>query len=289
MATPTELDFSSPGGAGDDNTPRKRTSKRTASETVTAEETKKKNKLASPMSNRIWNEEDELSILKGLLDFRAKTGLESKIDWEAFYCFVRGSIHVQVSKDQVLNKTKKLKKKFLNHMEKINRGIDPHFTRSIDSEAFGFSMMIWGKNDAEYTNGATDKTYQNKSDEEMFKKDEEVALIDNGAGKSDFDGKSPPLKAVVVDKITTKNGTAGKEGDDVLCAVRDAFETTMVSQGLSDYQKKLQLEKLMNLGTGKKRELSNEWKALCVEELKLNIKKLRFSAKLAEAANDDDK
>lgn len=70
---------------------------------------------------------------------------------------------MQVSKDQVLNKTKKLKKKFLDHMEKINRGIDPHFTRSSDSEAFGFSMMIWGKNDAEYTNGAMDKTYQNKS------------------------------------------------------------------------------------------------------------------------------
>ncbi|CAE6100922.1 unnamed protein product [Arabidopsis arenosa] len=295
MATPTELDFSSPGGAGDDSTPRKRTSKRTASETATEEEEtkkkkKKKNKLASPMSNRIWNEEDEISILQGLVDFRAKTGLESKIDWEAFYCFVRGSIHVQVSKDQVLNKTKKLKKKFLDHMEKINRGIDPHFTRSSDSEAFGFSMMIWGKNDADYTNGAMDKTYRNKSEEEMFKKDEEVALIDNGAGISDFDGKSPPLKAVVVDKITTKNGTAGKESDDdddVLYAVRDAFETTMVSQGLSDYQKKLQLEKLMNLGTGKRRELSNEWKSLCVEELKLNIKKLRFSAKLAEAANDD--
>ena len=122
----------------------------------------------------------------------------------------------------------------------------------------------------------------------MFEEDEEVALIDKGAAKS---GKSPHEAVVVVDKITTKkNGTAGKESDDddddVLCAVRDAFETTMMSQGLSDYQKKLQLEKLMNLGTGKRRELSNEWKALCVEELKLNINKLRFSAKLAEAAND---
>jgi hypothetical protein len=299
MATPTELGFSSPGGGGDDsddNPPQKRTSKRTASETATEEETKKKKKkktkhntkMASPPSNRIWNEEDELSILKGLVDFRAKTGLESKIDWDAFYCYVKGSIHVKVSKCQLMSKTRKLKKKFLDQMEKIDQGNDPHFTRSSETEAFGYSMMIWRKIDAEYTNGVMDKAHQSESGEEVFEEDEEVALIDKGAAKS---GKSPHEAVVVVDKITTKkNGTAGKESDDDdddgLCAVRAAFETTMMSQGLSDYQKKLQLEKLMNLGTGKRRELSNEWKALCVEELKLNINKLRFSAKLAEAAND---
>lgn len=89
---------------------------------------------------------------------------------------------------------------------------------------------------------------------------------------------------VVVDKITDYV-TAGQDTDaDELCAVRDAFETIM-SQGLRDYEKKLQLENLMNLGTGKRKELSNEWKALCLEETKLIVKKLRFSAKLAEAVN----
>ncbi|WZZ65689.1 hypothetical protein YC2023_077059 [Brassica napus] len=45
------------------------------------------------------------------------------------------------------------------------------------------------------------------------------------------------------------------------------FETTIL-QGLSDWQRKLQLKKLMmNLGTEKRKELSNEWKALCSEEL----------------------
>ncbi|XP_023637720.1 GLABROUS1 enhancer-binding protein-like 2 [Capsella rubella] len=297
VATPTQLDFSSPvvdgGGDYSDDTspsfsrrrkpPRKPASKRAASETLTEEETKKKkkkkvrnnnnnNKLASPMSNRIWNEEDELAILKGLVDYRAKTGFETKIDWDAFYRFVGGSIHVKVSKDQLSSKIRKLKKKFLLHMEKINQGNDPHFTRSSDSEAFGFSMMIWGQTDAEFAN--MDKAHQSETQEEMFKEDEVVALIGNGTAKSDFDDG---------------NGTAGKENDgnkddDELCAVQDAFET-MMSQGLSDYQKKLHVKKLMNLGTEKRRELSNEWKALCVEESKLNIKKLRFSANLAEAAN----
>ncbi|XP_019097944.1 PREDICTED: GLABROUS1 enhancer-binding protein-like 2 [Camelina sativa] len=314
MATPTQLDFSSPGVDGgyeddDDTSPlsaslsrrksqRKRSSKRAAaaSETVTVEEeTKKKkrkkvknsnnnnDKVISPMnSNRIWNEEDELAILKGLVDYRAKTGYHTKIDWDAFYRYIGGSIHVKVTKDQLSSKIRKLKKKFLDHMLDINEGIDPHFTRSSDSEAFGFSMMIWGENNAQLTNGAgVDKPHQSENEEEV----EEVALIDNGAAKSDFDGKSHH-EAIAVDKITTENGTAGKENDDddELCAVQDAFET-MMAQGLSDYQKKLRVKKLMSLETEKRRELSNEWKALCDEESKLSIKKLRFTAKLAEAAN----
>ncbi|KAL1206028.1 GLABROUS1 enhancer-binding protein-like 2 [Cardamine amara subsp. amara] len=292
MATPKQLDFSSPGGGGggDDSdvispsllslsrgkSHRKLSSKRAASETVPEEERKKKKKkktktkenLASPTSNRIWNEEDELAILKGLVDYRAKIGLETKIDWDEFYCFVGGSIVAKVSKKQVLSKIRKLKTKFLVHMEKINEGNDPHFTKSSDSEAFGFSMMIWGKNEAQCANGGG---------EEMFDVEH---LNDNGAAKSDFDGKSHH-------EAITQNGTAGKKSDEdyELCGVQDAFET-MMSQGLSDYQKKLLLENLMNLETGKRRELSNEWKALCVEETKLNIKKFRFSAKLAEAVND---
>ncbi|EFH55130.1 predicted protein [Arabidopsis lyrata subsp. lyrata] len=292
MVSPKQLDFSSSGGAGDsDDTLSRRKSPR------------------NPPSK---------------LDYRAKTGFQSKIDWDAFYHFLGSSIVAKFSKEQVLSKIRKLKRRFLVHWEKINEGNDPKFTRSSDSEAFGFSSMIWGQNEAEFgnhdgmdkeheepENGAAENgTAQNESGEEMLKEHEET-LNENGAAKiTDNNGTSqiaPQSKSeeemlkeheeVVANTEplyengrakTKKNGTtAGKEShddDDELLAVQDAFEAVM-SQGLSDYQKKLQLEKLMNLGTGKRRELSDEWKALCVEERKLNIKKLRFSAKLAEAAN----
>ncbi|AEE81848.1 GLABROUS1 enhancer-binding protein [Arabidopsis thaliana] len=301
MVTPKQIDFSSCVGADNSNgtlshrrSPRNiPSSKRAAS--VAEEETmkkkmkmkKKKKKLDPPLIVRIWNEEDELSILKGLVDYRAKTGFNPKIDWDAFCSFLGSSIVERFSKDQVLSKIRKLKRRFHVHSEKINQGNDPKFTRSSDSEAFGFSSMIWGQGDDDGMdkehevngNGAAENR-TNESGEEMLKEhEEEVAntelLNENGAAK------------------TTENGTSsGKErhdedndDDDELCAVQDAFEAVM-SQGLSGYQKKLQLEKLMNLGNGKRRELSDEWKALCVEETRFNIKKLRFSAKLAEAAND---
>jgi len=411
MVTPKQIDFSSCGGGdnSDDTlshreSPRNPSSKRAAAsfaaeageETMKKKKKKKKKNLGPPLIVRIWNEEDELSILKvfysssplhfdlvlhsdflktrfeisqGLVDYRAKTGFNPKIDWDAFYSFLGSSIVAKFSKEQVLSKIRKLKRRFHVHWEKISEGNDPKFTRSSDSEAFGFSSMIWGQGefgnddgmDKEMVkehevngNGAAENgtariAQENESVEEMLKEHEEM-LNENGAEEiRDNNGtarKAQQLESESEEEMlkeheepfhvngaenirdnnettqiaqqseseeemlkeheevantellnengtakTTENGTTGgkerhdDDDDDELCAVQDAFEAIM-SQGLSGYQKKLQLEKLMNLGTGKRRELSDEWKALCVEERRLNIKKLRFSAKLAEAAND---
>ncbi|XP_022544427.1 GLABROUS1 enhancer-binding protein isoform X1 [Brassica napus] len=207
--------------------------------------TKKKNKtLASPSSSssRIWNEEDELTVLKGLVDYQAQKGIEPKSNWSDFYRFLLGgggSITGKFSKEQVLSKIRKLKAKFIASIQTGNTS---------QSEAFLLSKSIWG--------------LQNESDQST-KSPEEMAnheASNNEVTEADFEGN-----------------------DESSWAVRDAFET-MVSKGLSDYQKKLQLQKLMNLGSAKRKELSDEWNELCAEEVKLNIKRLKFSAMLAEAA-----
>ncbi|KAJ0255157.1 hypothetical protein HA466_0099550 [Hirschfeldia incana] len=203
---------------------------------------KKKKKKTLASSSRIWNEEDELTVLKGLVDYRAKTGHEPNSNWADFYRFLGDSIPAKFSKDQVLTKIRKLKGKFIVSMKKGNTS---------KSEAFLLSKTIWGgPNESDHSDNNS-----SKSGEEMANDDEPS----NEVTKADF------------------------EANDESWAVRDAFET-MVSKGLSEYQKKLQLEKLMNLGSGKRKELSDEWKELCAEEVKLNIKRFKFSAMLAEAA-----
>ncbi|CAA7031422.1 unnamed protein product [Microthlaspi erraticum] len=304
MASPKLLDFSSPGGESDDYSPfspthsRRKSSripalKRRAFESVTDEKTKKKNNssiMASPVSNRIWTEEDEVIILKSFVDYRYKTRYEPKTDWDAFHRFVGGSIAAKVSRVQLASKMRKLKSKFLADVKRINQGKKPHFTRVSDSEAFGYASLIWGEYEA---HGAMNKPPLSDSSEEEDEVMANVeALTENVAAKSELDVKSH--HEVVADKIVENGTAAGKEShDDVddttdgdeLSAVQDAFET-LLSQGLSDFKKKFQLEKLMKLGDGKRKELSDDWKALCVEEVKFNIKKLRFSAKLAEALSE---
>lgn len=77
-----------------------------------------------------------------------------------------------------------------------------------------------------------------------------------------------------------------EEEDDECCGVRDALET-QVLKGLSDDQKKFHLEKMMNnIGNELRKELSDEWKVLSAELVRLNIKKLKFTSKVVEAAND---
>ncbi|CAN8323449.1 unnamed protein product [Cochlearia groenlandica] len=72
---------------------------------------------------------------------------------------------------------------------------------------------------------------------------------------------------------------------DELCYLKDAVET-MLSRGLTDHQKKLQVDNIVKLGAGKRRELSCEWKALCGEEAKLIMNKFKLAAKIANAIDD---
>ncbi|CAG7875156.1 hypothetical protein BRARA_E01379 [Brassica rapa] len=284
------------------------------SEEVSTKKNKnKKKKLASPVIKRIWNEDDELSILKGLVEYRVKTRHDPSFDWDGFFCSVQGSIHVRFSKEQLFSKVRKLRRKFVLHMERIDRGEDPLFTRLTDSQAFGYSNMIWGLNQAEVAAnaGGTEKAPGDTQEDEHL--DNAGHVNYNGVESSKLDGKESEFAnggmesvmqiesdengfrengRVSNDEPVNENGAEkgevdGKEThDDELRVVEDAFETTIL-QGLSDWQRKLQLKKLMmNLGTEKRKELSNEWKALCSEEVKLKIKKLRFTVKLVEAAND---
>ncbi|KAL0694781.1 hypothetical protein Bca4012_061961 [Brassica carinata] len=232
-----------------------------AAEQVTKKKKKKKKKTLGS-SSRIWNEDDEVTVLKGLVDYQAEKGNEPNSNWADFYRFLGDSITARFSKDQVLTKIRKLKAKFIASMQKGNTS---------KSEAFLLSKEIWGG-----PNESDQSDNHGKSGEEMANDEPS-----NEVTKAEFEGKSG--EEMANDEPSNEVTKAEFEGNDESWALRDAFET-MVSSGLSDYQKKLQLEKLMNLGSGKRKELSDEWKELCAEEVKLNIKKFKFSAMLAEAA-----
>ncbi|XP_057745017.1 GLABROUS1 enhancer-binding protein-like [Arachis stenosperma] len=73
---------------------------------------------------RVFSEEDEIGILKGLSEFIEKTGKEPYKYVDEFYDFMKGSnlIRANVSCMQLKDKIRRLKKKFENNLEKENNG-----------------------------------------------------------------------------------------------------------------------------------------------------------------------
>ncbi|MBA0600326.1 hypothetical protein Gorai_006515 [Gossypium raimondii] len=67
---------------------------------------------------RLFSEDDEIALLKGMLDYSAKTGADPHTDMNGFYDFVKKSIHTN--------------------------GEDPTFSKAHEQKAFELSKKIWG-------------------------------------------------------------------------------------------------------------------------------------------------
>lgn len=166
MVNPRHLDFSDDSSPSSQSlprrkSPRKHTSKPSPPSEPVPEQVRnkirnkkkiKKKNLASSVINRIWKEEDELTVLKGLVNYQAKTGVEPKSNWDEFHRFLGGgSIAARFSKDQLLSKVRKLKRKFLVRMQRISQGNDHILSGTNEAEAFRLSERIWGQNDSNHS------------------------------------------------------------------------------------------------------------------------------------------
>ncbi|CAN8323416.1 unnamed protein product [Cochlearia groenlandica] len=212
---------------------------------------KKKNKSA--LFQRIWSEDDEIALLQGLIDYKVKPNS----DWDAFIGFIGGSVvATKFSKEQIMSKVCKLKGKFRERMRKISKGHRvPLFVKPIDSQAFALSKLLWAPNVSTQTKTSHVCMYdelltENQETQEELKDDE-------------------------------------ADAEDERCAVKDAFEALLLRE-LSEYRKKLRMEKVVKLRAGKRKELSTKWKKFCDEEAKMEIKRYRLRTELAEAIDGDD-
>ncbi|KAE8703364.1 oxygen-evolving enhancer protein 3 [Hibiscus syriacus] len=115
--------------------------------TATAvEEVKKTGEDAKKqLFQRLFSEDDEIALLKGMLDYSAKKGADPCADMNAFYDFVKKSIHTDVTKAQLMDKIRRLKKKFENNAGKGKKGEDRTFSKAHEQNAFELSKKIWGK------------------------------------------------------------------------------------------------------------------------------------------------
>lgn len=93
---------------------------------------------------RIWSEDDEIAILKGMIEYQSNKGADPWAEMEAFYGFIKKNLIVDVSKRQFTSKINRLKKKYQTLAEKGENGEDPVFSKPHDHKFFELAKKIWG-------------------------------------------------------------------------------------------------------------------------------------------------
>ena len=100
---------------------------------------------------RLWTDEDEIELLRGFLDYvtchRGSSSSSSSHppDTAPFYELIKSKLRVEFSKNQLVEKLRRLKKKYRNVMSKIGSGKDVFFKSPHDQATFDISRKIWNQ------------------------------------------------------------------------------------------------------------------------------------------------
>uniref|UniRef100_A0A5B6YZZ7 Putative mediator-associated protein 1-like n=1 Tax=Davidia involucrata TaxID=16924 RepID=A0A5B6YZZ7_DAVIN len=216
--------------------------------------------------NRLWSEDDEIAILKGMIDYKSKKGADPYADMGAFHEFLKKSLHVDVTKNQLTDKIRRLKKKYQNNAEK---GDEPVFSKPHEHKSFELSKKIWGVGGA--SNGADDNV---KSTNKKSTK--------NSSSKVNTCATSPKLKEVAQEHELqeTSKGDVNASQEE-FCSMYPRLKESLQSESekvsplsLTESGKNLVMEGLSLIGSAKAKELEEKWNNFRIDEVELYLKRV---------------
>ncbi|AEE81872.1 putative protein [Arabidopsis thaliana] len=155
--------------------------KRAASEAATTSTKRVKKDEESvkkpALFQRLWSDDDEISMLQGMIDYHADTGKSPSADTNAFYEFQKKSISFEVSKSQFSDKVRSLRKKY-----RAKEGKDePRFVKAHDKKAFELSKFIWGPKgialDSNAKSNGVSKKSASKTKEKLDSVKQDLAFV----------------------------------------------------------------------------------------------------------------
>ncbi|KDP23626.1 hypothetical protein JCGZ_23459 [Jatropha curcas] len=91
---------------------------------------------------RLWTDEDEIELLQGFLDYTTQRGTNHH-DTALFYDQIKSKLQLDFNKNQLVEKLRRLKKKYRNVLTKISSGKDFSFKSPHDQATFEISRKIW--------------------------------------------------------------------------------------------------------------------------------------------------
>ncbi|KAK9215293.1 hypothetical protein WN944_007298 [Citrus x changshan-huyou] len=92
---------------------------------------------------RLWTDEDEIELLQGFLDYTTQRGNAHHHDTALFYDQIKSKLQLDFNKNQLVEKLRRLKKKYRNVINKITSGKDFSFKTAHDQATFEISRKIW--------------------------------------------------------------------------------------------------------------------------------------------------
>ena len=92
---------------------------------------------------RLWTDEDEIGLLQGFLDYTTQRGSAHHNDTALFYDQIKSKLQLDFNKNQLVEKLRRLKKKYRNVLNKISSGKDVSFKSPHDQSTFEISRKIW--------------------------------------------------------------------------------------------------------------------------------------------------
>nr|XP_018633646.1 nucleolin 2-like isoform X6 [Nicotiana tomentosiformis] len=100
--------------------------------------TAQKNKSKLTPFSKVWSDEDEVSILTGIIKFRKEKGLDIQTNMFAFYNYIIDSLMLRATLTQLREKVRALRKKYEKNVSGKKSPKTPH-----EVELFQLSQKIW--------------------------------------------------------------------------------------------------------------------------------------------------
>ncbi|KAL1829551.1 hypothetical protein ACET3Z_007963 [Daucus carota] len=229
-----------------------------------------------------WHWKDEIALLGGIVDFKAETGGDWNSKLDVFYESVKDLLSVKLTKNQLSEKVKRLKKKFQTNVGKFQNGEEPVFSKPHESKLFELSQKIWGSEGT----GADGNDSKVKSTKKKGKDD---GIVVGNANTSTPVKSNANRELFVQEEVkNTIVEDRREETQDVwslypnLCAsVESEVSSFSILQGknLKDHVKKI----ISGMGEEKARELEDEWEAIHGMDLQLYARRTQLISKQAGA------
>ncbi|KAL6567473.1 hypothetical protein OROGR_001141 [Orobanche gracilis] len=215
---------------------------------------------------RLWSEDDEIAILKGMVDYKAKKKSDPVTDLNAFHVFIKKNLHVDVTRTQLQDKIRKLKKKYENNKSKEKKGKGRTFFKPHEQKAYELSKYVWGNGN--WKENVGEKVGASPKASDSITRNPQTRWA-NGA--DDEDGSNEKSVVVVND-----------DSERMLPAKRMKQNGASVDEIIMMFGNEMFAE-------GKGHEKEKEWKKLRMDEIEAYMKNLEVKAAQARLVVDNMK